>query len=58
MIKNVKNEPDEHHAVLVVDVVVCYAVVDHEVFAAKTFEVVQQTAGVVPVLKIGGTNVN
>jgi hypothetical protein len=41
-----------------VDVVVCHAVVDHEVFAAETFEVVQQAAGVVPVLKIGGTNVN
>jgi hypothetical protein len=58
MNKNVKSEPDEHHAVLVVNVVVCHAVVDHEVFAAEAFEVVQQAASVVPVLKIRGTNVN
>jgi hypothetical protein len=41
-----------------VDVVVCHAVVDHEVFATETFKVVQQAASVVPVLKIRGTNVN
>jgi hypothetical protein len=39
--------PDEHHAVLVVDVVVGDAVIDHEVLAAELLVVVQKAACVV-----------
>jgi hypothetical protein len=41
------HSPDEHHAVLVVDVVIGSSVVDHEVLATKGLDVVEKAASAV-----------
>jgi hypothetical protein len=41
------HSPDEHHAVLVVDGVIGCSVVDHELLASKSLDVVEKAASVV-----------
>ncbi len=42
---------DEHHTLLVMDIVIRYTVIDHEVLSSQAFNIVQEAAYVVTKLK-------